>query len=117
MRDPHSNPPGWDEALEDTWKEGACALTWRRFINGSEISPTDESRSRNESLYRVLQRFQNTEFVTSTAKAGVSDPDLKVYQLNPVGDRVLYVLIKRDVMLFLKADVVRLLDLPACLAS
>ena len=31
----------------------------------------------------------------------------------PVGDRVLSAFIERDVMSFLKADVVRLLDLPA----
>lgn len=93
-------------SLRDGPKHMAQVRRWIGDITDGQVTVKERS------LYRVLQRFQDTELVTSVAKASANGPDLKVYELSPVGDRVLSAFIERDVMLFLKADVVRLLDLP-----
>lgn len=94
-------------ALRDGPKHMARVREWIAEITGGAV--TVEERS----LYRALQRFQDSELVTSTAVASAKGPDRKRYELAPVGDRVLSAFIDRDIRLFLSPEVTRLLGSPA----
>ena len=93
-------------ALRDGPKHMAEIRGWMTDI--SEGALTVEERS----LYRALQRFHDSELVTSSAVAGSKGPDRKLYTLSPIGERVLSAFIERDVRLFLKPEVARLLESP-----
>lgn len=67
----------------------------------------------DRSLYRALQRFHDSELLTSTSAEGNRGPDRKVYALSATGNRVLSAFVERDLRLFLKPDVARLLEPPA----
>lgn len=94
-------------ALRDGPKHMARVREWIAEITGGAV--TVEERS----LYRALQRFQDSELVTSTAVPSEKGPDRKRYELAPVGDRVLSAFIDRDIRLFLSPEVTRLLGSPA----
>lgn len=109
---------GWEEVFKrgqlSFWillslRDGPKAMVdvrkWMTDI--TEGGVTVEERS----LYRALQRFQETELVTSVAIASSKGPDRKFYSLSQVGERVLSAFIERDVRLFLRPEVVRLLDI------
>lgn len=94
-------------ALREGPKVMAEVRSWMADITDGGV--TVEERS----LYRALQRFQETELVTSSAIASSRGPDRKLYELSPVGERVLSSFIERDVRLFLRPRVVRLLNMDA----
>jgi PadR family transcriptional regulator, regulatory protein PadR len=61
------------------------------------------------SLYRALQRYYDAELVTYDATEGNRGPDRKVYKLTKIGERVLGAFIDRNIRLFLKPAVKKLL--------
>lgn len=61
------------------------------------------------SLYRSLQRFYDSELVTASSATGHRGPERKVYALSSSGERVLAAFIDRDIRLFSKPEVLRLL--------
>jgi len=61
------------------------------------------------SLYRVLQRFHTIELVTFTHRSGKRGPNQKVYQLSPLGERLLQRFIERNLKVFDKPDIRKLL--------
>ncbi|MBU2601526.1 MAG: PadR family transcriptional regulator [Actinobacteria bacterium] len=85
----------------------AAIREWMADISTGALTVEDRS------LYRALQRFHDSELVKSTSVAGNRGPDRKLYELNPIGERVLSALIERDIRLLLKPEVVRLLEPPA----
>lgn len=110
---------GWEEVFKrgqlSFWvllslREGPKVMaevrTWMAEITDGAV--TAEERS----LYRALQRFQEAELVTNTAVGSSKGPDRKLYELSPVGERVLSAFIERDIRPFLRPEVVRLLDAP-----
>ena len=90
-------------SLRDGPKHMAGIRRWMGEISNGAL--TVEERS----LYRALQRFHDSELVTSTAVAGDRGPERKLYELSLTGDRVLSAFIDRDVRLFVKPEVARLL--------
>jgi DNA-binding PadR family transcriptional regulator len=108
---------GWEEVFKrgqlSFWillslREGPKAMadvrSWMTDITDGGVTVEDRS------LYRALQRFQETELVTSTAVASSKGPDRKLYELSAVGERVLSAFIERNVRLFLRPEVVSLLN-------
>ncbi|HEY5548340.1 MAG TPA: PadR family transcriptional regulator [Coriobacteriia bacterium] len=90
-------------ALRDGPKHMAEIRQWLTDIGDGAL--TVEERS----LYRALQRFHDSELVKSTSVSGNRGPDRKVYELSPIGERVLVAFIERDIRLFLRPEVTRLL--------
>ncbi len=107
---------GWEEIYKrgqlTLWvllalRDGAKAMGeirhWLREITDDTV--TVEERS----LYRVLQRFDKAELVSFTAQSSTKGPDQKLYALTPLGKRILARFIDRNIRLFTKPAVRRLL--------
>ncbi len=90
-------------SLRQSPKHMAEIRSWITTITNSAI--TVEERS----LYRALQRFYDAELVTYDATSGDKGPDRKVYKLSAIGEGVLSSFIERNIRLFLKPEVKRLL--------
>ena len=91
-------------SLKDGPKHMAQVRTWIDAITGGAV------RVEERSLYRSLQRFHDSELVTSASAASERGPDLKLYSLTRVGEHVLQAFIDRNIRLFLVPEVMQLLD-------
>jgi len=52
----------------------------------------------NQSMYRALRRYHDTELVDFTQVPGKAGPDLKIYALSHTGDKVLRAFVKRNIL-------------------
>ena len=91
-------------ALREGPKHMAEIREWLSGMTDGMVSAEERS------LYRSLQRFYDSELVTASAASGHRGPERKVYALSPSGEKVLSAFIERDIRLFLKPEVVRLLQ-------
>lgn len=90
-------------SLRQSPKHMAAIRDWILRISNSSITVEDRS------LYRALQRYYDAELVTSFPTVGSRGPDRKVFKLTKIGENVLSKFIERNLRLFLKPDVKRLL--------
>ena len=51
----------------------------------------------DKSMYRALRRFVDTELIGFTTKPSKSGPDLKIYRLSEIGEKVLGEFVKRNI--------------------
>lgn len=52
----------------------------------------------DQSIYRALRRYFDTEMVDFTTEPGDSGPDRKVYRLTKIGDKVLAAFVQRNIV-------------------
>jgi PadR family transcriptional regulator PadR len=108
---------GWEEAFKKgqltLWillalKDGPKHMTEiKDFIHQSTNGSLNAD---DKSLYRALRRYYDTELVDFSSEPGKGGPDLKVYALTEVGDRVLDEFSKRNILdVFFKPDIEKLL--------
>jgi PadR family transcriptional regulator, regulatory protein PadR len=89
-------------ALKDGPKHMSAIKDWVSVMTAGVVSAEDRS------LYRALQRFYDVELVRYEVGPGNRGPDRKVYELSPIGVRVLRAFVDRNIALFLKPEVKRL---------
>lgn len=64
----------------------------------------------DKSMYRALRRYYDTELVDFKQEPGKSGPDLKIYSLSSVGEKVLREFTKRNLLdVFFKPQIKKLL--------
>jgi PadR family transcriptional regulator, regulatory protein PadR len=90
-------------ALAEGAKNMGETRTWLQTVTKDTI--TVEERS----LYRVLQRFHTAELVDLSTRPGAKGPDQKVYSLSRIGGSVLATFIDRNIVLFLRPDIQKIL--------
>jgi PadR family transcriptional regulator PadR len=65
----------------------------------------------NQSMYRALRRYYDTELVDFKQEPGKGGPDLKVYSLTDIGVRVLDQFTKRNILeVFFKPEIKSLIE-------
>lgn len=65
----------------------------------------------DQSMYRALRRYYDTELVDFKQEPGKGGPDLKIYSLSDVGSKVLEAFIKRNFLdVFFKPEIKSLLE-------
>jgi len=65
----------------------------------------------DKSLYRALRRYNEAEMVNFKTRPGTNGPDLKIYSLSRIGQKVLNQFIKRNFLdIFFKPDIKALLE-------
>ncbi len=62
----------------------------------------------DKSIYRALRRYNETELIGFVAARSNSGPDLKVYSLTRIGERVLEIFLTRNIQIFYKPNVRKL---------
>ena len=62
----------------------------------------------DKSIYRALRRYNETELIQIVAARSNSGPDLKVYSLTAIGERVLEQFLTRNIQIFYKPNVRKL---------
>ena len=90
-------------SLRQSPKHMAEIRSWITNITDNTI--TVEERS----LYRALQRYYDVELVTYDTAEGDRGPERKVYKLTKIGENVLNKFVDRNIQLFLKPEIRRLL--------
>lgn len=69
----------------------------------SEIATYIEQQSDNtlsadsKSLYRSLRRYYDMDMIEYSLKAGNKGPQLKIYKLSPIGEKLLPVFVNRNI--------------------
>jgi PadR family transcriptional regulator, regulatory protein PadR len=64
----------------------------------------------DQSMYRALRRYYDTELVDFKQEPGKGGPDLKIYSLSSVGEKVLDRFTKRNILeVFFKPEIKSLL--------
>lgn len=74
------------------------------FITNHTLSADDKS------MYRALRRYYDAELVDFTRQPSDDGPDLKIYHLTDVGRRVLAEFIERNITIFYRSEVMKLLN-------
>ncbi len=92
-------------ALKDSPKHMAGI---KQFINdatnGSLVAD-------DQSMYRALRKFNDTDMIAYTSEPSESGPDLKVYGLTETGAKVLDSFVKRNVIeVFFKPEIKHLVE-------
>lgn len=65
----------------------------------------------DQSMYRALRRYYDTELVEYRQEPGRGGPDRKIYSLSPIGERVLNEFCKRNILdVFFKPSTKSLLE-------
>ena len=106
---------------EETYKKGQLTL-WiflalkeqpkyadeiKQFIiNQSEGTMTCEE----QSLYRVLRKFEHIDVLQFENQKGNKGPDRKYYSLTPLGNELFDRFVKRNITLFYNATIKKLLN-------
>lgn len=104
------------QAWEETYKKGQLTL-WiflalkdgRKYVD--EIKEFVEKKSRNtmrceeQSLYRVLRKFEHLDVVTHELRKGNKGPDRKYYYLTEMGMELVNRFIQRNIHLFFNDDI------------
>lgn len=104
------------QAWEDTYKKGQLTL-WiflalkndKKYVD--EIKAFVEEKSQNtmrceeQSLYRVLRKFEHVEIVTYEFRKGNKGPDRKYYYLTEMGTQLVNLFIQRNINLFFQEEI------------
>jgi DNA-binding PadR family transcriptional regulator len=110
------------EGWEDVFKKGQLTL-WimlalkdgpkhmaeiKNFIS----SATNETLSADDqSMYRALRRYHDVEMVGFRQEPGKNGPDLKIYHLEDIGQKVLDSFVKRNILdVFFQPKIKQLLE-------
>jgi PadR family transcriptional regulator, regulatory protein PadR len=65
----------------------------------------------DQSMYRALRRYYDTELVDFKQEPGKGGPELKIYSLSHVGRNVLEIFIKRNILdVFFKPQIKSLIE-------
>ncbi len=70
----------------------------------------DRLQADNQSMYRALRRYYDAELVDISIEPNDSGPDRKVYGLTETGYRVLEAFLDRNIRLFYKPQVKKLIE-------
>ena len=109
-------------AWEETYKKGQLTL-WvflslregKKYVD--EIKSFVETKSNRtmtceeQSLYRVLRKFEYIDVVNFTLKKGNKGPDRKYYFLTNLGNELFEQFVKRNIHLLYSAEIKNLLNL------
>lgn len=109
-------------AWEETYKKGQLTL-WvflslregKKYVD--EIKSFVETKSNRtmtceeQSLYRVLRKFEYIDVVNFTLKKGNKGPDRKYYFLTNLGNELFERFVKRNIHLLYSAEIKNLLNL------
>lgn len=94
-------------SLKDGPKHMGQMKTFIESMTRSTITADDKS------MYRALRRFHDTDVISYTQVASESGPDHKVYQLTPIGKKLLKRFVGRNFTdVLLRPDVQDLLQKP-----
>lgn len=105
---------------EDTYKKGQLTL-WiflalqedQKYVD--EIRAFVEQKSKGtmsceeQSLYRVLRKFEHVGILTFVTRQGHKGPDRKYYFLTPLGQKLFRQFVERNIHLFFGDDLKKLL--------
>src|SRR5579862_1002697 len=109
---------GWEEVFKKgqltLWimlalKDGPKHMTEiKQFI----YKATDGTLSADDqSMYRALRRYYDTELVDFKQEPGKGGPDLKIYSLSAVGEKILNEFTKRNILdVFFKPAIKSLIE-------
>ncbi|MGC4233465.1 MAG: PadR family transcriptional regulator [Niabella sp.] len=107
---------------EETYKKGQLTL-WiflalqddKKYVD--EIKSFVEEKSKNtmtceeQSLYRVLRKFEHIEVVTYELRKGNKGPERKYYYLTDLGQNLFAQFVKRNIHLFYSEEIKNLLNI------
>jgi len=88
-------------ALQDGPKHMAAIKEHIKIQTNGTVGADDQS------MYRALRRYYETELVTYSKSATLNGPDRKVYELTSTGQNVLKSFIERNVKALLNQDFIK----------
>lgn len=109
------------EAWEETYKKGQLTL-WIFFSLVGEKKYADEIKAfveeksngtmscEDQSLYRILRKFEHVEVLTYELRKGDKGPDRKYYYFTPLGEELFRQFVDRNIFLFYSEDIKRILN-------
>jgi PadR family transcriptional regulator len=86
-------------ALKDGAKHMAQIKQFIHASSGGVLTADDKS------IYRALRRYHDSELVEFETAPNAAGPDLKMYSLTDIGERVLEQFLTRNVRIFYKPSV------------
>ncbi len=108
-------------AWEETYKKGQLTL-WifmalkeeKKYVDDIKAFIEEKSNGtmtcEEQSLYRVLRKFEHVNIVTYELKPGNKGPDRKYYFLTSLGEELFRRFVDRNVNLFYNKEIVSLLN-------
>lgn len=101
---------------EDTYKKGQLTL-WIFLALQGEHKYVDEIRTfieeksnhtmtcEEQSLYRVLRKFEHVGILAYELRKGIKGPDRKYYYLTELGQKLFRQFVKRNIQLFYSDEI------------
>ena len=106
---------------EETYKKGQLTL-WiflalrehPKYVDEIKQFITDKSKGimtcEEQSLYRVLRKFEHIDVLQFENQKGNKGPDRKYYSLTSLGNELFNQFVKRNIMLFYNDEIRKLLN-------
>jgi len=121
MKTPSTLLPELLQAWEDTYKKGQLTL-WvflalkegRKYVD--EVKAFVEEKSQNtmtceeQSLYRVLRKFEHLGVLSHELRKGNKGPDRKYYYLTDLGIQLVDRFVQRNIHLFFNQEIKSILE-------
>jgi|SRR5690606_12430041 Predicted transcriptional regulators len=107
-------------AWEETYKKGQLTL-WiflalqenKKYVDEIKIFVEEKSRGtlscEEQSLYRVLRKYEHIKVLEYELRKGHKGPDRKYYSLTGLGQRLFRAFVDRNIQLFYSEDIMKLL--------
>lgn len=107
-------------AWEETYKKGQLTL-WiflalkagEKYVDEIRAFVAERSQAtmycEEQSLYRVLRKFEHVHIVTHVLRKGNKGPDRKYYSLTPLGIALFDRFVDRNINLFFQPDIKNIL--------
>ena len=107
-------------AWEETYKKGQLTL-WiflalkegEKYVDEIRTFVIERSKGtmhcEEQSLYRVLRKFEHVDIVGHVLRKGNKGPDRKYYQLTPLGIALFDRFVDRNINLFFQPDIRKIL--------
>lgn len=108
------------QAWEETYKKGQLTL-WiflalrdgKKFVSEIKVFIEESTeytiQAEEQSLYRALRKHQHLNMVAFESGPGKGGPDRKYYYLSPLGQELLKRFIDRNIKLFFKPSIQKLM--------